>query len=179
MYMLQFLFGLMASGLFWSLKCLILWGISSSWQELRSATNQQDQSLATELVRSREILCLLCLFPHVWELLQCPCVLESVRSVLGMAQHGFESIGSVPESCRGTVSSPEVMNCADNVAKYGWFHSWFRSHGSKSHSAKPRSVKFECFGLDEWSIFGFPLLFFYYCFWEIETTPKYHIKQVP
>lgn len=36
-----------------------------------------------------------------------------------MAQHGFESIGSVPESYRGTVSSPEVMNCADNMAKYG------------------------------------------------------------
>lgn len=53
----------MTPGLFWSLKCLILWGISSSWQKHRSATNQQDQSLATELVRSHEVLCLLSLSP--------------------------------------------------------------------------------------------------------------------
>lgn len=120
---------------------------------------------------------LCCLF-GIRELSQCPCALGSVWGVLGMAQHGFKALTQL---LRAAETQWTHLNCAANMASYGWFQSWFRSHGSKSHSAKPRSVKFECFGLDEWSTFVFPLHFFYYyyCLSEIETTLKYQIKQVP
>lgn len=94
------------------------------------------------------------LFPHDWESSQCPCVLGSVWGVLGFNM----ALKALPQLLRAAVNTPGVMSCAANMARYGWFQSWFRSHGSKNQSAKPGSVNLSV--LDLMSAFGFPLLFF-------------------
>lgn len=54
---------------------------------------------------SRNPLPLVSLFPHVWKLSPCLCILGGG---LSMAQHGFESVSSAPENYRVMLSSNQA-----------------------------------------------------------------------
>lgn len=106
--------GLMTLRLFRSLKCRSLWGKSSLWYLLQGQSwsvaevGECFRSARPEscnracCVISRNPLPLVSLFPRVWKLSPCPWILGEG---LGMAQHGFESVSSAPESCGVTLSS--------------------------------------------------------------------------
>lgn len=165
----------MTPGLFWSFKCLIHWGISSSWQKHKSATNQQDQSLATE-VRSHKVL--LCLSPCLRTMTMSLCPWKCV----GCSWHGSIRLW------KHWLSSWELQGHSELT----WGDELCCQHGQvwmislllqKPWIPEPFSWAKSCevpMFWAQWVKYFFPLFFFFnYCFPEIETTLKYQIKQVP
>lgn len=124
LYILQHFLGLVTLRLFWSLKCLLRqifiiviftvrapppvrrWPVARALECYKSVRPQSCSRTCCMI--SWNVLPFVFLFPHVWMLSPCPCIPWGGVEGLSVAQHGFESVSSAPESCRVTLNSTQA-----------------------------------------------------------------------